>query len=299
MKNKKKILFICIYFWPENFRSTNTAELLSKNNYEITVLTSFPTYPDKSLFKNLNTKNLEAMNKFNFKIIRVPIFYRKQNNYISIFLNYISFIFSGIIIGTYKLKGLNFNIIFCFAPSPIFQSWVAIWFKYIKKSKSITWIQDIWPETLEAVGVIKNKQLLSIINFFVNLTYKLNDKLITQSKTYYEKINGYYNKVYYVPNVSENNTTKIIKHNLFLFKKEKFYITYTGNIGIAQNLDILLDAAIELKNNLNIQFILIGSGTQFQQIAKKIKNKKITNIFLLFAIDYSLIPHVLSKSNVL
>ena len=89
-----KILIVSQYFWPENFRVNDVAEYLSKKGYEIDIYTSYPSYPNKEIYQNLkyNDKNFFK----NINIIRIPSFSRGKGGSISIFLNYFTFILSGI-----------------------------------------------------------------------------------------------------------------------------------------------------------------------------------------------------------
>lgn len=52
--------------------------------------------------------------------------------------------------------------------------------------------------------------------------------------------------------------------------KDKFYVTYCGNIGLTQNMDMLLEVAKELKSYNDIMFILIGEGVYKNELTKKL-----------------------------
>ena len=69
-----------------------------------------------------------------------------------------------------------------FAASPIFQAIVGYIFKILKNIKLIIWVQDLWPENLKALNIIKNKFVLKIIYYLTSYTYNLSDILIAQSK---------------------------------------------------------------------------------------------------------------------
>lgn len=99
-----RVLIVSQYFWPEQFRINELVEFLKTKNLEVEILTGLPNYPDGSLFSNYK----KDPNKFNSfcgsKIYRLPIILRKDSSKINLFLNYISFILSGIFIAPFILR---------------------------------------------------------------------------------------------------------------------------------------------------------------------------------------------------
>ena len=76
--------------------------------------------------------------------------------------------------------------------------------KIIVKGKLVTWVQDLWPENLEALNIIRKKFLLNLIRKSTITLYNLNDALIGQSQSYVKVLKKRtIKKVYYVPNYSE------------------------------------------------------------------------------------------------
>lgn len=80
--------------------------------------------------------------------------------------------------------------------------------------------------------------------------------------------------------------------------KEKFTIVYIGNVGLAQNLDALIELAIEWKKKLNMQFLIFGDGAYKKSIQKKIDENKLTNIKLAGKIDYSKVKTILTYAKI-
>lgn len=292
---KKKILFISNNFWPENFRSNDVVNLIS-SNYEVSVLTGYPTYPTINNFKNMNF-NDEDFTKSSFNLIRVPTL-KKTYNKLSTFFNYVSFIFSGFLVGTFLLKEKKFDYIICFASSPIYQSLLSIWFSKVKKGKSILWIQDIWPETLIELGYVKNKYLIKLLNNSVNYLYRKHDLILTQSIEYYSYLNKDYKKCNFLFNPSDQFEDESKKPESINFDKKFRYIVYTGNIGEAQNFDLLLKAALLLKS-YSLKFLLIGNGSKFNKIKNEIQSKDLPNIEIYESISKRELAFVLKNSDIL
>ena len=268
--HKQKILFICQNFWPENFRSTDVVNNLVNSGCEVDVLTSNPNYPEGKIYKGYKWYNSNSENyKKKFIIHRVPTIPRGNSNYLLIFLNYLSFIFFGILFGVFKLRKKKFDVILVFAASPIFQSIVGYIFKILKNIKLVIWVQDLWPENLQALNIIKNKFILKIIYNLTSYTYNLSDILVAQSKSFQKILKKRSKKkIFYLPNFAENLNKKIIKYN----KNKKFILLYAGNIGKAQKLITLLKSANELRNNKKLIIKIFGDGVDLKKL-KYYKNK--------------------------
>ena len=274
-KQKPKILFICQNFWPENFRSTDVVKnLISDGNY-VEVLTSNPNYPEGKIYKGYSWFNFKTEKKNNIKIHRVPTIPRGKNNYFLIFLNYLSFILFGTLFGFFKMLNKKFDIVLVFASSPIFQLIVGYFMKITVRAKLVTWVQDLWPENLQALNIVKNKILLNKIRSFIKLFYNLNTILIGQSESYVKVLKKRTKrKIYYVPNYSEIFHSSIIKK-----KKENknFVLVYAGNLGKAQKLLTLLKAAKKLKHKKNFFVKIFGFGSEYQILKSYILKNNINN----------------------
>lgn len=276
---KQKILFICQNFWPENFRSTDVVNNLVNSGYRIEVLTSNPNYPEGKIYKKYKWYNFKSEKyKNQFLVHRVPTFPRGKSNYLYIFFNYLAFIIFGVIFGFAKLKNKKFDYILVFASSPIFQVYVGIILKFfIGRVKLVTWVQDLWPENLIALKILKNKFIIKIINYFTNQIYNSSDILVAQSKSFKEILKKRSKKiVYYIPNYAEIFSKQKIKKN----KIKEFTIVYAGNIGKAQKLKTLLRSAKKIKKNKKIIIKIFGDGIEFSKLQKFKKENNISNVYL-------------------
>ena len=269
----KKILVISQGFWPEIFPINTIVNELSKSNFEIDVLTGYPNYPKGNFFSGYNSYKTSITKKLNYRIIRVPIISRGTNSKFRILLNYLSFILSSIFIGGFTLRKKKYDIILVYATSPIFQSYIGVFFKFIKKAKLITWVQDLWPNILKDTDMIKNNFILSFLKFFVKHVYNCNDLLLAQSLSFQKeikKITKTQVNVLYNPAYSEK---KIFKSKF----KKKINILYAGNIGNAQPWETLLDFLNSKEFNM-INLTICGEGQKFNYVKKFIMKNNIKNI---------------------
>ena len=277
-----RILVISQYFWPETFRVNDIVEYLRKNNHHVDVLTGTPNYPQGKLFDEYKLDKKKFSDYYGASVFRVPIFLRRNGNNIFLFLNYISFVLSSILFGFFLLRKKNYDLVFSFATSPLTSSLSAIFFSKIKTCKSFVWVLDLWPDILLELKIIKNTFLYKIIYLISRFIYKNFDYILSQSKSFQERISYYNNNNnnnIYFPAWSEN--IKESKNNFTKYDNDKsFKIVFTGNVGEAQNFDKVLEAARILKNHHDIKWIIVGSGRELEKIKKIIQVENINNFIL-------------------
>lgn len=165
-------------------------------------------------------------------------------------------------------------------------------------------LQDIFPDSLVGTGLAKKDGLLWKIGRVIeNFTYRNADKIIVISQDFKrnimakgvpeDKIEVIYNWVdeQAVVHIPRNENKLFEKYNL---DPNKFYITYCGNIGLTQNMDLLLDVAKALSTKENIHFVLVGEGADKARVKSRVENENIKNISFLPFQPYEDISHVFS-----
>lgn len=280
LKNKKKILIVSQYFWPENFRINEAVKFLKKKRHDVTVLTGKPNYPygvlDKEFVKNPNKYN----NFYGAKIIRVPIVLRKKSTKFNLFINYLSFNINSIFFSYFKLKKNKFDFIITFATSPVTVALTSIFYKKIFKSKHIIWVLDLWPEIIFELKIIKNNLIYYLLKKIVNYIYSKSDLILAQSHSFKKYITSeiYKSNLERIKIFNSWSEIPFINNKFDHNKKKKYNIFFTGNIGEAQNFDLVLKVIRQLKNHHKIHFTIVGSGRNELSILQKSRNMKLTNI---------------------
>ena len=207
-------------------------------------------------------------------------------------------------------KGLhakNIDLIYLASTPPIQGALGAI-LKRIKKIPFVYNLQDIFPDSLVGTGLVKKGGLIWKIGRMIeDFTYKHADKIIVISEDFKRNIMAKgvpEEKIVVVYNWVDQNAVKNIerKDNKLFDKyhldRNKFYITYSGNIGLTQNMNLLLDVAKGLEDNEEIQFVLIGEGAYKEQVKEIITRNNIKNVILLPFQPYEDISHVFSLGDV-
>ena len=276
MSNKKKILIISQNFYPEigsaGNRMKNMYQLLVINGYEVNVLTTEPSYPNRNLYKQEKFWDDESLNNnsdIHFMKVNTRKYSKKMINrlryYIEITLRMIKFILS-------DKKKYDFIIV---SSPPIFLGLAGLIAKKKYKAKMILEIRDLWPDSLKGVGVFNWKWVLSIMHVFEKLLYRKANSIVVNSPSFKTHIINSVNKnaddIVYIPNGARS-------YELQPFKlSDKFSVIYTGNIGLAQDIEFLKELTIELHKS-NIPLSIIGYGVNKGALEKFVEEQNLNSV---------------------
>ncbi len=160
--------------------------------------------------------------------------------------------------------------------------------KTFRKIPYVYTVQDLFPESLVSAGMTKEGSLLyKIGNWVSNLTYRNASHIIVISESIKKnliekgvpeyKISVIYNWIdteKTVPVNREDNTL----FDEFCLERDKFYITYAGNLGNSQNVGLVVDCAEKLKENTDIEFVIFGDGSEKEKLIRRIEESGLSNI---------------------
>ena len=283
-----RILVVSQYFWPENFRINDLCAELVSRGHEVTVLTGKPNYPEGKIFSEFDHNPLEFNEYEGCKVVRVPVVCRGKGRTIQLLFNYLSYFLSASVVGSWRLRGKPFDVIFVFEPSPVTVCLPAILLKKFKRAPVVFWVLDLWPETLEAIGVVKSKFILTLVGKLVSFIYNRCDLILGQSKSFYDAIARYCsdeNKIKYFPSWSETVFENAITFPIQDIDKHHgiFKILFAGNIGDAQDFPAILNAANILRiKKVNAKIFIVGDGRAFEWVKSEINKQRLCDyVYLL------------------
>lgn len=281
-----RVLVWSQYFWPENFHINEVSVALVEMGHDVTVLTGKPNYPSGSLSAGYNVFGRTTENYRGVEVRRIPLLPRARGPF-RLALNYLSFIISGYVQADSALKDREFDVAFVFAPSPLLQALPAIRFSRRAKIPMTLWVQDLWPEALTESGYVRSRILLRIIEKLIMHIYAKSDVILAQSIAIKDRLKTYISdpeKVHYFPNsidpadFDHPGTEKA--NELAKRMRSTFAVTFTGNIGHAQSLETIIEAAEKLRAVTNVEFFIIGAGSRAHWLEKEASNRGLTNIVL-------------------
>lgn len=280
---KKHILVVSQYFYPEIFRINDICIEWVKRGYRVSVITGIPNYPNGKVFDGygLTKKRKEIWN--GVEIHRIPLIPRGSTT-LGLILNYVSFMISGIIAG--KIKKIDADYVFSYEVSPMTQVLTGISFAKRLRVPHYLYVQDLWPENIISVANVNNPIIIKPIDRMVDYIYKNSDQIFVTSPSFVNSICNRKkqvssDKVHYWPQYAEEFYHPIEKTDASLIPNDSsFKIIFTGNIGRAQGLQILPKVAEKLKNE-NVKFIIVGEGRFLEELKLEIRTRGVSSKFIM------------------
>lgn len=263
-----KILVVCQYYYPEQFQINDICEELVKRGYDVDVLTGLPNYPTGIVpeeYKN-GKKSYEIINGVN--VYRTYEIGRKKGA-VGMAKNYLSFCYSA---SRWAKKTRNiYDIVLVYQLSPVLMAYPASIIKKRQKVPMLLYCCDLWPESMKLI--IKNEKNIAFkfIKSVSSYLYKCADLIIVQSKSflsYFEEIHKIEKEnLRYIPQFGDSEYLKInetIDNGVVDF-------VFLGNIGIAQDIDTIIDAVDMVKDIDNFCVHFVGDGSYREEAETKVK----------------------------
>ena len=276
------ILIVTQYFWPEEFRINSVVNELEDKGHVVSVLTGVPNYPSGKIDVNyLRDKSKYALYNQS-KVYRVPMI-PKGTGYITLALNYLSFLLSASFVGPFLLRGLKVDVVMVYQLSPMTVLIPGYIIARIKKSKYIPWIQDLWPESVTAAGVRLWGPLLFLIEKTVNFLLKRSEYVICQSRSFISALGNRgvdQNTLKFIPNWAEDSYSETGINFAPEIQRDDSYFTimFAGNLGVAQDLPNILKA-VELvsKKNKKVRWLFVGDGRLLSWMKDEVNRLDLTD----------------------
>jgi len=283
MKEKKDILFLCQYFYPEYISSAtlpyDTAKALVDAGFSVSALCGYPREYSKD--SDVPTKE----NYHGVEITRLKYLQLKRSNFIGRLVNYFSFTFV-VFLRFFSLR--NYKSIVVYSNPPVLPL-IAAWASKFFNTKMVFVSYDVYPEMAHITNSIAEDGFISKMMQFINRNiYKYVTKVIALSREMREYLLVHRDtledkQVVVIPNWHNNGSSKgseaAYSNDKFLDlnPKKNLIVSYFGNMGICQDLDTILDAVRILKNDESIKFLFAGHGNKMDQLKKAIKEEKLVN----------------------
>jgi glycosyltransferase involved in cell wall biosynthesis len=298
-----KILIVSQYFFPENFRINFVVQSLLKKGVEVAVLTGKPNYPEGKFLPGYRTWGYQIETFMGAMVYRLPLIARGKYSAWRLAFNYLSFVFSGLFFAPFLLWRQRYDVVFVYAPSPILQAIPALFIGWFKRLKVIVWVQDLWPESLEATGYINNTHVLGWVAKVVRFIYRHTDLLLVQSRGFEAHVLAMApgKRVIYFPNSVESMFCDPLDMSLPAVPEldAGFSVVFAGNVGAGQAVEVIVEAADLLKDYPDIRFVVFGQGSRWEWMREQVLLRGLTNLYLPGRYPLETMPGLMQKASAL
>lgn len=285
-KEKKHILVISQYFYPETFRVNDMAAEWVKRGYKVTVLTGIPNYPTGKFFDGYDYKHKRREIWNGVEIIRIPLIPRgnsdhKLLNTAGLSANYLSFVVSGR--RWVRKHDISADLVYTYEVSPMTQALIGIWYSKKYHIPHYLYVTDLWPDNVESVTGIHSQALLRPIQRMVDYIYKNTDRIFTCSRSFVGRIKARgisESKIEFWPQYAEEYYKPVLREGNLLPQNGILNLVFAGNVGYAQGLDILVNAAeILKKDHTLVRFHIVGDGRYLGKLQENIRAASVEEYF--------------------
>jgi glycosyltransferase involved in cell wall biosynthesis len=299
-----RILILTQWYRPEPaLLIQELAQTLQKKGHAIMVLTGFPNYPSGKIYPGYHMRLVQREILNDIHVVRVPLYPEHSLSGLRRIINYISFALSSSILGLFVTR--KPDVIFVYHP-PLTIGLPAFILSRLWGVPFVYQIQDMWPETLIATGMLQNPRLLRWIGRFARWIYakahailvispgfrrNLMEKGVPQAKI--RVISNWIDKSVYNTFAPDHGLAK--KLGLF----DRFNIMYAGNMGEAQGLETVIEAAAFLSDIQAVQFVLVGDGIALPRLKRIVEEKDLCNVRFLGRYPYQEMPNLYALADVL
>ncbi|MDW2301098.1 glycosyltransferase family 4 protein [Vibrio alginolyticus] len=297
-----KILLLTQWFEPEpTFKGLLFAQALRNEGHEVEVLTGFPNYPGGKVYDGYKILPYQKEILDGIVVHRVPLYPSHDSSALKRIFNYVSFAVSSSIIGLIKTR--NIDVIYSYHP-PLTTSLSAAFLAFFKRIPFVVDIQDLWPDTLAATGMVNNKKVLKIVDRFCHMVYRRASKIVVLSPGFKERLllKGVpENKVEVIFNwCNEPALNNYEECSVKLPSNGKLNLVFAGNLGFAQGLPAIVDAAeLLMEKEVAVNIVFVGDGVAKSDAIARSQKKGVDNVYFLPRVPMSQVGSLLHESDIL
>jgi glycosyltransferase involved in cell wall biosynthesis len=298
-----RILLLTQWFDPEpTFKGLVFARELVRQGFEVEVVTGFPNYPGGKVYPGYSIKLLQREVIDGVQITRVPLYPNHDQSAIKRVFNYLSFAASSLLYGLFLAK--RADVIYAYHP-PLTVGITASLIRLFRRIPVVYDIQDMWPDTLRATGMINNSRALNAVESVCQWVYRRVDHLVVLSPGFKRLLTQRgvpERKVEVIYNWADEAALAAPQGQLpaSFPGAEHFRIVFAGNMGKAQALDAVLDAAALLQQRgSRVCFVMLGGGVEVGRLKLRAAQQQLRNVVFLPPVPMAEVGTLLSAADAL
>lgn len=283
-----KFLFLTDNFPPEvNAPANRTYEHCREwvsLGADVTVVTCAPNFPKGEVYSGYKNKFIQREEIDGIKVIRVWSYITANEGFFKRILDYTSYALMAFFVGLF----VKTDLIIATSPQ-FFTALSGNFLSVIKRKKWVMEVRDLWPESIVAVGAMKENFLIRIFERLELWLYRSANHIVVVTDTFKAKIISrgiFEGKISVVKNGANLEMFRTGEKPYHLIQKHqfegKFVIAYIGTHGMAHGLDFILESIGELYySNPEILFLFLGDGAEKRKLVLKAEELKLKNILFL------------------
>lgn len=269
------------YFWPEQFRVNDLVTDLTRRGHRVEVLTGYPNYPGGTLFPGYRMRGAMRENFGDAPVTRVPLWPRHDGSGRHLVANYLSLAATATAFGPFVLRR-DIDVVLVYEPSPLTIAVPGLALARARGVPVVLWVQDLWPDTLFAMKVTASRRMRSVATRASGALHKRMDHVLIQSHAMEAPLTAQGvepSRIHYVPNWAPEQIGPRPRDDAPPYGNELpsgFVLLFAGNIGQAQSLDTVLDAAELVRDVADLHWVILGEGRRLSWLREQVAERSLT-----------------------
>lgn len=278
---RPRLILFNQFFDPEpSMKGLKFAQRLSDLGFDVEVVTGFPNYPGGKIYDGYRIRPIRRERHGDVVVTRLALYPSHNASRIGRILNYLSFCLSGLLYLLFFAR--RADVIYAYQP-PLTVGIAAVVVRLIRRMPVVLDIQDLWPDTLQATGMINNRRVLAMVGSLCRWIYRRVDRIVVLSNGFRRKLidRGVTEaKVSVIYNWADEQAVSInISRPNVLGPSGRFRVLFAGNIGRAQALDNVLDAAeLVAMERSDVEFCFLGTGLDLEKLRQRTVDMQLQNV---------------------
>ncbi|HEY4029923.1 MAG TPA: glycosyltransferase family 4 protein [Caulobacteraceae bacterium] len=295
-----RILYLTQWFEPEPhvIKGLKFVRALQAAGHEVTVVTGFPNYPTGRLYPGYRLRPIQRERIEGVEVIRLALYPSHDANSVRRSLNYLSFFLSALVYLLVRRE--RFDRAYVYHP-PITVGLAAAVAGLVRRLPFILDIQDLWPDTLAAVGMEGGRRLSRPIGWLCAFVYRRAAAIVAQSDGMRAALAARgvpADKLVTIHNWADVEPSGV--GHAAPLDPHHFVVVYGGNLGKAQGLSTVLEAAARLRDlRPDILIRLYGDGVEAAALRAQAQALDLSNLEIHPHIGKAEITEVFARADAL
>jgi colanic acid biosynthesis glycosyl transferase WcaI len=299
-----RILLLTQWFDPEpTIKGLPFAHALMRAGHDVHVITGFPNYPGGKVYPGYRVRLWQHELMQGVPVTRVLLYPSHDHSALGRVLNYVSFAISATVAGMFT--SFKADVMYVYHP-PLTVGLSAMVIGAFRRVPFVYDIQDLWPDTLQATGMVGSRTLLRFVGWLVGRVYGSAALLVAQSPGFVGRLIARgvpAHKVRLVYNWCDEEALSARAADpgidLTVFEG-RFNVVFAGNMGKAQALESVVEAAaLVAERDARVQFVFVGGGTDLRTLETLVQSRGLSNVVFVARLEMSQVGHVFDHADAL
>lgn len=298
-----RILFFSHYFPPEGnapaARTHENSVRWVRRGHEVTVVTGVPNHPAGVVYPGYRNRLRQRESRDGVEVVRVITYVAANQGTLRRILNYVSYMLSASFFALFLPRP---DVVVATSPQ-FFCGWAGVITSFLRRVPLVLEIRDLWPESISAVGAFRERRLLRALEWLEQRMYGAASRIVTVGEGYRGQLLARgvpAQRIHVIVNGIDLEMFRPRPPDPGVLRRlgleGRFVVGYSGTIGMASGLDVVLRAGEELRRRGrdDVRLLLVGDGAVREELEREAGRRGLANVIFTGRQDRSLVPAFLS-----